>query len=133
MNAPPDVGDFKFDYIFVKFHKYPKPMIIPWIEVADGDIVADKLTDDEIVIAIKSKPETENGLPVVSAETVNTPEAVEKTLKKDVLIKYLESKLKEGQTDKVLDYGTIEDIRIQPAKRDMTGSVYSFLEKHGAA
>lgn len=125
MSTELDTDDFCFDYIFIKFANLAVPTIIPWIEVADGKYIPEESTDDQIVILTKKKAAGEN-----SGEGAEGPPLTKSILKKDALITYLESKLRDPKDASVLDYGTIEDIRVQPAGQGMTGSVYQFMQKY---
>ena len=125
-----ELDHFKLDYVFIKFAGLRLPTPIPWLELADGVFVPEESTDDEIVILTRKKNAKKD-------EGVVTPETADDTptkthLKKTALIEYFNAKLREpGNTD-VVDYGPVEDFRIQPGGRDLTKGVFHFLIKYGA-
>lgn len=124
-----DIDEFRLDYIFIKFTSLAMPVLVPWIEVADGEYVHQESTVDEIVILTKKRNvEEEEG--VVTEPVEDTP--TKSHFKKEVLITYLDSKLRDASDPNIIDYGPIEDIRVQPAGQSMTKEVYIFLAKHGA-
>lgn len=126
MSTALDTDDFCFDYIFIKFANLASPAIIPWIEVADGKYIPEESTEDQIVILTKKKPGAEDVVALDSAEATTT----KSHLKKEALISYLESKLRDPKDQAVVDYGQVEDIRIQPAGQGMSKSVYQFMQKY---
>lgn len=130
MSSPlENTEEYCLDYVWIKFTNLKFPTLIPWIEVAAGVYVPEESTPDEIVILTKKiiPADQEN---VVSQETAD--DSPSKThLKKPDLIAYLESKLRSPADADVIDYGPIEDIRMQPAGKEMTKDVYQFLLKYG--
>lgn len=126
-----DIDDFGLDCVFVKCSKIPKPLKIIWIEVADGQYVPEESTEEEIVILTKP-PSSGTINVVVTKQTAEGEEPPKTRLRKKALIKYLESKLSEGEGGSSADFGSIEDIRMQPAGRNMTKEVFLFLAKYGA-
>lgn len=125
-----DFKEYHLDYLFIKFSGVKTPLIIPWIEVADGTYVAEESTEDEIVILTKKKKkDTDDN----TAPAANEGDLVKSHLKKEALMAYLETKLRDPNLLNIVDYGTIEDLRLQPAGREMTSSVYKFLLNYGVA
>jgi len=123
------IGEYNLDYVWIKFAQLPKPTLIPWIEVASGIFVAEESTTEEIVFLTKK-------LVPADQEDVVSPEMADDSpskthLKRGDLIAYLESRLRSAPDSGVIDYGPIEDIRMQPAGKEMTSDVYQFLLKHG--
>jgi len=129
-NSPlDDIHEYKFDTVWIKFTNLKHPTPVVWIELASGIYVAEESTPDELVFLTKKiVPVAEEN--IVSPETAD--DSPEKThLKKADLIHYLESKLRPTPEEDVVDYGPIEDIRMQPAGREMTKEVYQFLLQYG--
>lgn len=121
------MSEFQLDYIFIKFANLPQPVMVPWIEVADGKYLPDESTDDEIVVITKKKKTKD------AKEGEDDETALQKVcFTKEVLITQLiEPKLRNTVNNGDCDYGPVEDIRIQPAEQDMTKSIYLFLNKYG--
>lgn len=132
MSSPlENTEEYCLDYVWIKFANLKFPTPIPWIEVAAGVYVAEESTPDEIVILTKKivPADQEN---VVSQETAD--DSPSKThLKKPDLIAYLASKLRSPGDATIVDYGSIEDIIMQPAGKEMTREVYQFLLKYGVS
>lgn len=121
---------YSLDYVWVKFTTLRYPTLIPWIEVASGVYVYEESTTEEIVFLTKKLVPVEQEQEVSSETADDSPSKTH--LKKADLMAYLETKLRPQPAESgVIDYGPIEDIRMQPAGRDMTSEVYQFLLKHG--
>lgn len=127
-----NTGEYTLDYLFVKFTGLKYPTLIPWREVGAGDYVHEESTVDQLVFLVtkSSKPKDDEDVTVTESTAEDTP--TKSHLKKDDLIRYLDSKLREPANPQVVDYGPIEDLRMQPAGRDMTREVFAFLAKYGA-
>ena len=120
-----DLEEFPHDYLFVKFASLKYPAILPWLEVGAGTFVPEESTEDELVFLTKKK--SEEG--VVSADSGdNTPS--KSHLKKTALMGYIESQLRKPSDPEVIDYGPVEDFRIQPAGQVMTKDVFMFLARY---
>ena len=132
MSSPlENTEEYCLDYVWIKFANLKLPILIPWIEVAAGVYVAEESTPDEVVILTKKIVPADQEH-VVSQETAD--DSPSKThLKKPDLIAYLETKLRSPGDATVIDYGTIEDIIMQPAGKEMTREVYQFLLKYGVS
>lgn len=127
-----DVKEYSLDYLFIKFASLKHPILIPWIEVGAGAYVPEESTVDQLVfLTRKVKKSMDDDDDTITESTIE--EATTKThLKKEDLIRYLDSKLREPTNPHVADYGPVEDVRMQPAGRDMTREVFAFLAKYGA-
>lgn len=126
-----DTKEFSLDYVFIKFAGLKAPALIPWIEVAAGKFVPEESTIDELVFLTKP-PAKEDADPDVITESSADEGLTKSHLKKADLIKYLDAKLREPANPDVVDYGPVEDIRIQPAGMDLTREVFAFLAQYGA-
>lgn len=128
-----DIKEYTLDYLFIKFANLKYPTLIPWIEVGAGVYVHEESTVDQLVFltrkSSKSKDDDDDET-ITEASTDDTPTKTH--LKKEDLIRYLDSKLREPTNPHVADYGPVEDLRMQPAGRDMTREVFAFLAKYGA-
>lgn len=119
-----DLDEFNYDYLFIKFTNLPYVAAVAWSEVAGGTFVPDESSEDTFVFLTKIKEDLADEPAETSAPLVRSP------LKKDALIRYLDTQLREPSNPNVVDYGPVLDFRIQPAGRDMTKDVFMFLAKH---
>lgn len=109
---------FTLDYLVIKFAELPQPVMLPWLEVFSGQYVPEESTPEEAVVIIKKTAD-------------NGEQQESKThIKKADIIAHLDSKLREPSDLQVADYGPIEDVRFQPAGRDLTEEVSTFLAKY---
>ena len=129
-----DPREFLNDYVFIKFAGLAAPTLIPWIEVASGVYVHEESTVDELVFLTNKAARRKGDEPdeVVTEESAIDVAPTKTHIKKADLIAYLNNTLREPANPTVVDYGPVEDIRMQPAGRDMTKEVFAFLANYGA-
>ena len=127
MSQLDDTTEFRNDYVFIKFKGLKDPVGIPWIEVGAGTFVEEESNAEQFVFVTQK---AEAPIDEVSSASVKETLPQKTVLSKAVLIRYLESQLRDPADPNVADYGPIEDIKLQPAKKDLTKEVYIFLAKH---
>ncbi|RTL07797.1 hypothetical protein EKK58_01230 [Candidatus Dependentiae bacterium] len=128
-----DTKEYALDYLFIKFANLKHPTLIPWIEVGAGIYVHEESTVDQLVfLTRKSSNSKEDDDDETVTENTADDTPTKTHLKKEDLIRYLDSKLREPTNPHIIDYGPVEDLRMQPAGRDMTREVFAFLAKYGA-
>jgi hypothetical protein len=112
------MSTFTLDYLVIKFAELPQPVMLPWLEVFSGQYLPEESTPEEAVVLMKKT--ADNG----------EQQASKTHIKKADIIAHLDAKLREPANPQVVDYGSVEDVRFQPAGRDLTEEVSTFLAKY---